>query len=134
VEQLARDVLRDPVRVNVGSRGAMTSNEDIRQVVHVVPHDGAKWAWLTAEVSEHHVCVLAFACACGGAERTRRTANARCQPANAVCLWRQQRAGVATARVYHSCASAHPFAWAERSQQDTARTAAVAAFAGAVEG
>ncbi|KAG5190312.1 putative DEAD/DEAH box RNA helicase [Tribonema minus] len=50
VEQLARDVLTDPVRINVGHAGAMTSNEDIRQVVHVLPSDAAKWSWLTSEL------------------------------------------------------------------------------------
>ena len=49
VEQLARDILRDPVRINVGSK-ALSSNEDILQIVHVMPHDDAKWAWLKQQV------------------------------------------------------------------------------------
>jgi superfamily II DNA/RNA helicase len=50
VEQLARDVLRDPVRINVGSK-ALSSNEDIQQIVTVLHSDAAKWSWLIKEVS-----------------------------------------------------------------------------------
>lgn len=44
VEKLAREILTDPIRVTVGEVGM--ANEDITQVVHVVPADGEKFPWL----------------------------------------------------------------------------------------
>lgn len=44
VEKLAREILTDPVRVTVGEVG--TANEDITQVVHVIPSDAEKMSWL----------------------------------------------------------------------------------------
>lgn len=44
VEKLAREILSDPVRVTVGEVGM--ANEDITQVVHVLPSDAEKLPWL----------------------------------------------------------------------------------------
>ncbi|KAK9280892.1 hypothetical protein L1049_003783 [Liquidambar formosana] len=44
VEKLAREILSDPVRVTVGEVGM--ANEDITQVVHVIPSDAEKLPWL----------------------------------------------------------------------------------------
>ncbi|KAK4778526.1 hypothetical protein SAY86_006054 [Trapa natans] len=44
VEKLAREILSDPVRVTVGEVGM--ANEDIAQVVHVIPSDTEKMPWL----------------------------------------------------------------------------------------
>ncbi|KAK4372420.1 hypothetical protein RND71_007804 [Anisodus tanguticus] len=44
VEKLAREILTDPVRVTVGEIG--TANEDITQIVEVIPSDAEKMPWL----------------------------------------------------------------------------------------
>ncbi|XP_009349922.2 DEAD-box ATP-dependent RNA helicase 24 [Pyrus x bretschneideri] len=44
VEKLAREILSDPIRVTVGEVGM--ANEDITQVVHVIPSDADKLPWL----------------------------------------------------------------------------------------
>ncbi|XP_031100510.1 DEAD-box ATP-dependent RNA helicase 24 [Ipomoea triloba] len=44
VEKLAREILSDPVRVTVGEIGM--ANEDITQVVQVIPSDAEKLPWL----------------------------------------------------------------------------------------
>ncbi|XP_058084369.1 DEAD-box ATP-dependent RNA helicase 24 isoform X2 [Magnolia sinica] len=44
VERLAREILVDPVRVTVGAVGM--ANEDITQVVNVIPSDAEKMPWL----------------------------------------------------------------------------------------
>lgn len=44
VEKLAREILSDPVRVTVGEVGM--ANEDITQVVQVIPSDAEKLPWL----------------------------------------------------------------------------------------
>ena len=44
VERLAGDALTSPLRVTVGAVGG--ANEDIRQVVEVLPDAGAKQRWL----------------------------------------------------------------------------------------
>ncbi|CAI0422660.1 unnamed protein product [Linum tenue] len=44
VEKLAREILSDPVRVTVGEVGM--ANEDITQVVQVIPSDADKLPWL----------------------------------------------------------------------------------------
>lgn len=44
VEKLAREILSDPVRVTVGEIGM--ANEDITQVVQVIPSDAEKLSWL----------------------------------------------------------------------------------------
>ncbi|KAA8549074.1 hypothetical protein F0562_000758 [Nyssa sinensis] len=44
VEKLAREILTDPIRVTVGEVGM--ANEDITQVVHVIPSDTEKMLWL----------------------------------------------------------------------------------------
>ncbi|KAL5219536.1 hypothetical protein ABZP36_020220 [Zizania latifolia] len=44
VERLAREILTDPVRVTVGQVGS--ANEDIKQVVNVLPSDAEKMPWL----------------------------------------------------------------------------------------
>ena len=50
VEGLARDLMRDPVRITIGSVGQ--SNMDIKQVVEVVKDEEAKWMWLTDHIEE----------------------------------------------------------------------------------
>ncbi|XP_078160789.1 P-loop containing nucleoside triphosphate hydrolases superfamily protein isoform X1 [Carex rostrata] len=44
VERLAREILSDPIRVAVGEVGM--ANEDIKQLVHVIPSDAEKTPWL----------------------------------------------------------------------------------------
>ncbi|CAD6210912.1 unnamed protein product [Miscanthus lutarioriparius] len=44
VERLAREILTDPIRVTVGQVGG--ANEDIKQVVNVLPSDVEKMPWL----------------------------------------------------------------------------------------
>ncbi|WOL04025.1 DEAD-box ATP-dependent RNA helicase 24 [Canna indica] len=44
VERLAREILSDPIRVTVGEVGM--ANEDITQVVNVIPSDAEKMPWL----------------------------------------------------------------------------------------
>ncbi|XP_042473146.1 DEAD-box ATP-dependent RNA helicase 24-like isoform X1 [Zingiber officinale] len=44
VERLAREILSDPLRVTVGEVGM--ANEDITQVVNVIPSDAEKMPWL----------------------------------------------------------------------------------------
>ncbi|XP_022890518.1 DEAD-box ATP-dependent RNA helicase 24-like [Olea europaea var. sylvestris] len=44
VEKLAREILTDPVRITVGEVGM--ANEDITQVVQVIPSDAEKLPWL----------------------------------------------------------------------------------------
>ncbi|CAN7008234.1 hypothetical protein IGI04_010902 [Brassica rapa subsp. trilocularis] len=44
VEKLAREILSDPIRVTVGEAGM--ANEDITQVVSVIPSDAYKLPWL----------------------------------------------------------------------------------------
>ena len=44
VEKLAREILTDPIRVSVGEVGM--ANEDITQVVQVIPSDAEKLPWL----------------------------------------------------------------------------------------
>lgn len=50
IERLARDVLTDPVRVVQGELGE--ANEDVTQIVLVVPSGPAKWVWLTNKLVE----------------------------------------------------------------------------------
>ncbi|KAH9319005.1 hypothetical protein KI387_020774 [Taxus chinensis] len=50
VERLAREILVDPVRVSVGEIG--TANEDITQVVNVIPSDAEKMPWLLNKLPE----------------------------------------------------------------------------------
>uniref|UniRef100_A0A0X3P7G9 RNA helicase n=2 Tax=Schistocephalus solidus TaxID=70667 RepID=A0A0X3P7G9_SCHSO len=48
IEQLARDILTDPVRIVQGEVGE--ANEDITQIVHVFDKWDDKWLWLTANL------------------------------------------------------------------------------------
>ncbi|KAI6694596.1 hypothetical protein NL676_022306 [Syzygium grande] len=61
VEKLAREILSDPIRVTVGEVGM--ANEDITQVVHVIPSDAEKLPWLIeklpALIDEGDVLVFA---------------------------------------------------------------------------
>ncbi|XP_071102473.1 ATP-dependent RNA helicase DDX42-like [Haliotis cracherodii] len=50
VEKLARDILIDPIRVVQGEVGE--ANEDITQVVEVLPPGPAKWTWLIKRLVE----------------------------------------------------------------------------------
>ena len=48
LERLARDALSEPVRVTVGEVGE--ANDDVTQVVEVLPNADAKWGWLVARL------------------------------------------------------------------------------------
>ncbi|CAL0308503.1 unnamed protein product [Lupinus luteus] len=50
IEKLAREILTDPIRVTVGEVGM--ANEDITQVVHVIPSDSEKLPWLLEKLPE----------------------------------------------------------------------------------
>ncbi|RXM99154.1 ATP-dependent RNA helicase DDX42 [Acipenser ruthenus] len=50
IERLARDILADPVRVVQGDIGE--ANEDITQLVEVMPSGLEKWGWLTRRLVE----------------------------------------------------------------------------------
>ena len=50
LERLARDVLTEPLRLTIGNVG--DANEDVTQVIEVLPSDDAKWGWL-AQRLEH---------------------------------------------------------------------------------
>ncbi|KAL4222426.1 ATP-dependent RNA helicase ddx42 [Mactra antiquata] len=50
VEKLARDILADPIRVVQGEAGV--ANEDITQIVEVLPLGPAKWTWLVKRLVE----------------------------------------------------------------------------------
>lgn len=50
VEKLARDILADPVRVVHGEAGV--ANEDVTQIVEVLPPGPAKWTWLVKRLVE----------------------------------------------------------------------------------
>lgn len=50
IERLARDVLMDPVRIIQGELGE--ANEDVTQIVLVMPAGSAKWLWLTSKLVE----------------------------------------------------------------------------------
>jgi len=45
VEMLCRDILTDPIRVVVGELGE--ANEDVTQIVEILPNAANKWPWLT---------------------------------------------------------------------------------------
>jgi ATP-dependent RNA helicase DDX42 len=48
IEELARDILKDPVKITVGSHGA--ANEDVTQIVLVMDSDQDKWTWLITNI------------------------------------------------------------------------------------
>ncbi|XP_052247300.1 ATP-dependent RNA helicase DDX42-like [Dreissena polymorpha] len=50
VEKLARDILADPIRVVQGEAGV--ANEDVTQMVEVLPPGPAKWTWLVKRLVE----------------------------------------------------------------------------------
>ncbi|KAM8945793.1 ATP-dependent RNA helicase DDX42 [Pelodytes ibericus] len=50
IEKLARDILIDPIRVVQGDIGE--ANEDITQMVEILPSGPDKWAWLTRRLVE----------------------------------------------------------------------------------
>ncbi|XP_056257980.1 ATP-dependent RNA helicase DDX42 isoform X2 [Seriola aureovittata] len=50
IERLARDILIDPIRVVQGDIGE--ANEDVTQVVELLPSGTDKWAWLTRRLVE----------------------------------------------------------------------------------
>lgn len=61
VEQLAREVLTNPIRVVVGTVGE--ASDDIKQIVQVVSRQEEKWDWLRTRFVEFtsgrrmHVCI-----------------------------------------------------------------------------
>ncbi|XP_013886846.1 ATP-dependent RNA helicase DDX42 isoform X3 [Austrofundulus limnaeus] len=50
IERLARDILVDPIRVVQGDIGE--ANEDVTQVVELLPSGSEKWSWLTRRLVE----------------------------------------------------------------------------------
>lgn len=50
VEKLARDILADPIRVVHGEAGV--ANEDVTQIVELLPPGPAKWTWLVRRLVE----------------------------------------------------------------------------------
>ncbi|KAK1799358.1 hypothetical protein P4O66_007594 [Electrophorus voltai] len=50
IEKLARDILIDPIRVVQGDIGE--ANEDVTQMVEVLPSGSDKWVWLTRRLVE----------------------------------------------------------------------------------
>lgn len=50
IERLARDILVDPIRVVQGDIGE--ANEDVTQVVEMLPNPSDKWSWLTRRLVE----------------------------------------------------------------------------------
>ncbi|CAH3195974.1 unnamed protein product, partial [Porites evermanni] len=48
VEMLCRDILTDPIRVVVGELGE--ANEDVQQIVEILPAASNKWPWLTSHL------------------------------------------------------------------------------------
>lgn len=48
VEMLCRDILTDPIRVVVGELGE--ANEDVTQIVEILPTGTDKWPWLTSHL------------------------------------------------------------------------------------
>ncbi|RVE69850.1 hypothetical protein OJAV_G00082100 [Oryzias javanicus] len=50
IERLARDILVDPIRVVQGDIGE--ANEDVTQVVEMLPSGSDKWGWLTRRLVE----------------------------------------------------------------------------------
>ncbi|XP_066498640.1 ATP-dependent RNA helicase DDX42 isoform X2 [Hoplias malabaricus] len=50
IEKLARDILTDPIRVVQGDIGE--ANEDVTQLVEVLPNGSEKWVWLTRRLVE----------------------------------------------------------------------------------
>lgn len=61
IEGLARDILSNPIRINVGSIGA--ANQDVTQVVEVCADDEDKWQWLVRRMEDFVLdgAVLIFA-------------------------------------------------------------------------
>ncbi|CAF3561377.1 unnamed protein product [Rotaria sp. Silwood1] len=53
VEKLARDILTDPVRIVQGEVGE--ANQDILQIVHILPNGPSKWTWLLSKLVEFTV-------------------------------------------------------------------------------
>eukprot|EP00747_Dinoflagellata_sp_TGD_P224362 gnl/TRDRNA2_/TRDRNA2_96694_c0_seq1.p1 gnl/TRDRNA2_/TRDRNA2_96694_c0~~gnl/TRDRNA2_/TRDRNA2_96694_c0_seq1.p1 ORF type:complete len:343 (-),score=41.48 gnl/TRDRNA2_/TRDRNA2_96694_c0_seq1:616-1644(-) len=49
VEGLARSILSNPVRVTIGKVGS--ANQDIKQYVHVLVDNNAKWPWLASRLN-----------------------------------------------------------------------------------
>ncbi|KYQ91669.1 putative RNA helicase [Tieghemostelium lacteum] len=50
IEQLARQILSDPIKVTIGRVGA--ANQDIIQTVQVFREDSMKWQWLVSKLPE----------------------------------------------------------------------------------
>ncbi|XP_065434103.1 ATP-dependent RNA helicase DDX42 isoform X3 [Chrysemys picta bellii] len=50
IEKLARDILIDPIRVVQGDIGE--ANEDVTQIVEILPSGPSKWNWLTRHLVE----------------------------------------------------------------------------------
>eukprot|EP01130_Rhizamoeba_saxonica_P015693 TRINITY_DN7090_c0_g2_i2.p1 TRINITY_DN7090_c0_g2~~TRINITY_DN7090_c0_g2_i2.p1 ORF type:complete len:576 (-),score=128.39 TRINITY_DN7090_c0_g2_i2:36-1763(-) len=49
VEELAKTVLSEPVRITVGTRGA--ANSDITQIVHIMNDESEKWPWIMNNIA-----------------------------------------------------------------------------------
>lgn len=49
----ARDILTDPVRIVQGEVGE--ANQDVTQIVHILPNGSSKWTWLLSKLVEFTV-------------------------------------------------------------------------------
>ena len=76
LERLARDVLREPVRVTMGEAG--DANEDVTQVVEVLQSEALKWGWLTQRLAHflQQGTVLIFVSTKSAAEELARNLSA----------------------------------------------------------
>src|SRR5438045_3084244 len=50
IEQFAREILNDPIRIVVGTIGQ--ANPDIQQVIEIVNNEDEKYSWLTSHLDE----------------------------------------------------------------------------------
>ena len=50
----ARDILTDPIRIVQGEVGE--ANQDVTQIVHILPNGPSKWTWLLTKLVEFTVC------------------------------------------------------------------------------
>ncbi|XP_049852272.1 uncharacterized protein LOC126330072 [Schistocerca gregaria] len=50
IEQLAREILHEPVRITIGKVG--TANEDITQVAEIFDSDNQKWPWICMHIRD----------------------------------------------------------------------------------
>merc|ERR1712232_1020058 len=72
IEILAREILKNPVRITIGEVGQ--ANENVAQKVHMLKSEGEKWPWLSVAIEAFQAAgqVLIFAnsiASCGNLEK-----------------------------------------------------------------